>query len=332
MLVLRPNLRLVGDVGGTNVRFALIDLASPEPRLLDPRGFLCADYPTLEGAIDHYLAERPAAARPDSAVIAVAGPVTAGAAELTNGRWRMSESSLLAWGFGGARLINDYAALALSTRRLGDDDLGLIGPGLATATGSVAIIGAGTGLGVSAVIRDGQSEAVAVTEGGHIGFTPGDEVEIGVLRSLTERFGRVSLERILSGPGLVNLRWALARSRSDEAPPLEPEQIVDLATRGTDPLCVETLERFCAIYGSAAGDLALAMGATGGVYLGGGIPPRILDCLRTSAFRARFEAKGRFAGYTAAIPTQVILHPYAALLGAADALMADPILSDAAAL
>ncbi|MES2033795.1 MAG: glucokinase, partial [Pseudomonadota bacterium] len=167
------------------------------------------------------------------------------------------------------------------------------------------------------LVRDGRGVSVAETEGGHVAFAPADDLEIEILRHLAGRFGRVSLERILSGPGLVNLRWALAQIRAVDIQPMEPADIVAAATRGEDALCVETLDRFCAIYGAAAGDFALAFGAAGGVYLGGGISPRILDVLRRRDFRARFEAKGRFSAYTGAISTQVILHPHAALLGAA---------------
>jgi len=315
----RPDLRLVGDVGGTNARFALADLSGAEPRLLDPRSFARSEFPSLEAAIAGYLDG--ASERPASAVIAVAGPVTDGAAALTNGEWRMSEQGLLKNGFDAARLINDFTALALSVRRLGPDDLADVGEASPSLTGAVAVIGAGTGLGVAAVVREDGREAVVVTEGGHIAFAPADDIEIEVLRHLSGRFGRVSLERILSGSGLVNLRWALGKVDGLEVQPLEPEQIVDLAMRGENSLCVQTLDRFCAIYGAAAGDFALAFGATGGVYLGGGISPRILEPLRRSAFRARFEAKGRFAAYTTRIATRVILHPMAALLGAADAPM-----------
>jgi glucokinase len=233
----------------------------------------------------------------------------------------MSEAALVDAGFPSARLINDYTALALSVRHLEPQDLGSIG-GAATAVANqtVAVLGAGTGLGVSAAVRDGQSEAIATTEGGHIAFAPSDDIEIEILRQLTTQFGRVSLERLLSGPGLVSLRWALGRIAGREAEPLSPEQIVTRATAREDALCVESLDRFCAIYGAAAGDIALVYGARGGVYLGSGIAPSILGWLRQSAFRSRFEAKGRFAGYLKAIPTQVILHPYAALLGAAQSL------------
>jgi glucokinase len=322
-LALRSGLRLVGDVGGTNARFALADITGPTPRLFACESFLCADYPGIEEAIEHYLRSAPAqGARPRAAAIAVAGPVTGGAAEMTNGPWRISEAALADAGFASARVINDYCALALSVRHLEPQDLGSIGDGAAGADNqTVAVLGAGTGLGVSAAVRDGPLEIIATTEGGHIAFAPGDEVEIEILRQLSTQFGRVSLERLLSGPGLVSLRWALGRIAGREAEPLTPEQIVIRATAGADDLCVESLDRFCAIYGAAAGDIALVYGARGGVYLGSGIAPSILGWLRQSAFRSRFEAKGRFVEYVKAIPTQVILHPYAALLGAAQSLL-----------
>ena len=318
-LALRSNLSLVGDVGGTNVRFALADVSSATPRLLAGQSFLCADFAGLDQAIEHFL--QGTGVRPGVAALAVAGPVTGGVADLTNGQWRVSEAALVAGGFRSARLINDYTALALSVRHLEPKDLGSIGDAPDPAPSqTVTVLGAGTGLGVSAAVHDGPSEAVATTEGGHIAFAPADEVEIEILQQLSVRFGRVSLERILSGPGLVNLRWALGRIAGQEAVPLSPEDIVTMAMSGADELCAEALDRFCAIYGSAAGDMALAYGARGGVYLGGGIAPSILEWLRGSAFRSRFEAKGRLAGYLEAIPTQVILHPYAALLGAAESL------------
>lgn len=284
---MRSGLRLVADVGGTNVRFALADLASPSPRLADPRGFPRADFATLEEAIDRYLPPRTATPWPRSVVVAVAGPVADGRVNLTNGRWCMDETTLRGHGFAQARLINDYEALALSIRRLGAADLGAIGDPRPSAIGSAVVLGAGTGLGVAALVRDGLHEAIAVTEGGHIAFAPHDETEIEILRVLTSRFGRISLERLLSGPGLVNLRWALGRTRDLEVEPLAPDQIVELAAAGRDPLCTETLDRFCALYGAAAGDFALAYGAVGGVYLGGGIAPRMLERLRGGAVERR---------------------------------------------
>ncbi|MDB5471629.1 MAG: glucokinase [Caulobacter sp.] len=329
-LILPPNLRLVGDVGGTNCRFAMVDAASPDLRLVDPESLKVADYAGLEDAIDHYLHSRPAV-RPGQAVVAVAGPVTDGRAELTNAGWKMSETGLERLGFSAARLINDYEALALAVPRLGDSDLGDIG-GVSAARpqGTVAIIGAGTGLGVGALVRDGLCDAVAVTEGGHVAFAPTDEVEIEIFKVLSGRFGRVSLERILSGPGLVNLYEALAQVQGKAAARLKPEDIEDRAENG-DALAAEAVARFCKIYGATAGDYALAFGAVGGVYLGGGIAPKMLTPLRAGDFRKAFEDKGRFSDYCAAIPTKVILHPHAALLGAGATPLAEPATADAAA-
>lgn len=304
--------RLVGDVGGTNCRFALVDPAADHPELSGTEAFEIDDFPTLEAAIDRFLA----GGRADEAVIAVAGPVDDGRAALTNGHWDMSETALKAKGFQAARLINDYEALALAIPRLTPENLvDLGGPAEGEPNSTIAILGAGTGLGVGALVRNGRQSAVAVTEGGHMAFAPTDELEIDILRRLTTRFGRTSLERILSGPGLVNLYEALADIRGQKPEPVNPEDIAKRADAG-DALAQETLDRFCRIYGAAAGDYALTFGAVGGVYLGGGIAPKMLDRLKAGGFRQAFEDKGRFADYCAAIPTRVIVHRYAALLGA----------------
>jgi glucokinase len=306
-------LRLVGDVGGTNCRLAVYEDGR---EVVEPQAFKVADHATLEDAIDRYL--RGTDQRPSEAVIAVAGTVKAGQAELTNAPWDMSEPGLRRHGFKAARLLNDYEALALSVDLLTEEDLGDIGGVTGAPESTIAIVGAGTGLGVGALVRDSLGDAVAVTEGGHIAFAPTDDLEIEVLKILTARFGRCSLERILSGPGLVNLYEALAQIGGHQAEALKPEDIEDRADKG-DALADQTLKRFCRIYGAAAGDFALAFGAFGGVYLGGGIAGKIMHRLRAGEFRQGFEDKGRFRDYCAAIPTKAILHPYAALLGAAAA-------------
>jgi glucokinase len=310
-----PHWRLVGDVGGTNVRFALVDLGAPTLALKEPRSYRCDAFAGLEAAIEHHMGP---GNRPDSVVVAVAGPVSEGRAHLTNRDWALSEAGLLEMGFGAARLINDYSALALSLPHLGAGDIALIGshaPEPLRATS--AVMGAGTGLGVSALVQDGDSGAVVAGEGGHAAFAPTDETEIEILTLLTAIHGRVSLERLLSGPGLAELHWALGRIRGEDREPASPEDIVRQAQFGGDRASAETLDRFCAIYGSVAGDIALIYGARGGVYLGGGIAPGIVEALRRGAFRERFEAKARFKGYMSEIATCVIVHPYAALLGAA---------------
>jgi glucokinase len=308
---------LVGDVGGTNCRLSLARASGGRLRLDQPQGYKCADFADARTVIDHYLRSVGWSAPLEAAVIAVAGPVDDGVVQSTNMRWRMSEAQLRGQGARKVKLVNDFTALALSVDQLGEDDvipLGSPAPGRSQDT--VAVIGAGTGFGVGAVARGIGGDAVIATEGGHISFAPVDEVEVEILRILTARYGRVSIERLLSGPGLVNLRAALAQIAGVALDPIASEDIVRAAEEG-DSLSEQALERFCAIYGSVAGDIALVYGARGGVFLGGGIAPAIAQRLQASAFRARFEAKGRFRAYLSAIPTCVIANPHAALLGAA---------------
>jgi glucokinase len=310
---------VVADIGGTNARFAWVDLdsGSLEPR--NPRDFRCRDFPTVQAAIEAYL-QGAGLGRPERCVLAVAGPVNGGTITLTNAEWTVSAAELRRDGFGAARLINDFEALALVAGRLTPEDAPAVGgPEQGLSHGTLAILGAGTGLGVSALGREGGREVPLATEGGHVAFAPADETEIEVLRILARRFGRVSLERLLSGPGLANLHQALAEIDGVSPDGSDPEAITAGALAG-DPRKLRTVERFCCILGSAAGDFALAFGARGGVFIAGGIAPRILDLLQRSDFRSRFEAKGRFEAYLRAIPTRVIVRPHAALIGAAAAL------------
>jgi len=312
---------LVGDIGGTNVRLAVADLSEATPRLSNPKSLPHAGVATFEDVVDRYLQER-GGAMPEAVVVAVAGPIRDGQVRLTNGQWVLSEQVLRDRGFGFAQLINDYAALGYAVEHLNGDDLTSIGgdrPGIPGQT--VGVLGAGTGLGVAALVRDAHTSAVMVTEGGHIAFAPVDDVEFEILKLLRTRFPRVSVERVLSGPGLANLHWALGKIGGAQADALTPEEISRCAIAKSDPLCVETVDRFCGIYGRFAGDMALAFGARGGIYLGGGIAPKLLAQLNAGTFRRCFEDKGRFAGYTAIIPTKVIVHPYAALLGDAEAAL-----------
>jgi glucokinase len=175
-------------------------------------------------------------------------------------------------------------------------------------------------LGVAALVRDAFSSAVMVTEGGHIAFAPVDKTEFEILKVLLEHYPRVSVERVLSGPGLANIHWALARMGGAKDPVmLAPEEVTTSAVAETDPIAVRALDVFCGIYGRFAGDLALAFGARGGIYLGGGIAPKLLPQLNNGTFRRCFEEKGRFDSYVGIVPTKVIVHPYAALLGSAEA-------------
>ena len=313
-----PKTCLVGDIGGTNVRLAVADLSGPV--ISEPKSLPRTGHPTFEGVVDLYLNET-GGKMPDAIVVAVAGPIKDGKVKLTNGQCVLDEAVLRGKGFGCARLINDYAALGYAVEHLKGDDLATIGgehPGIPGET--VGVLGAGTGLGVAALVRDAFSSAVMVTEGGHIAFAPVDGTEFEILRVLSERYPRVSVERVLSGPGLVNIHWALQRMAGAVEPvDLTPEEITTAAVAHTDPVSVRALEVFLGIYGRFAGDMALAFGARGGIYLGGGIAPKLLTQLNNGVFRRCFEEKGRFDSYVQIVPTKVIIHPYAALLGSAEA-------------
>lgn len=313
---------LVGDIGGTNARFALVSTVGAKPRLISPQSYLCRDFATAEDAVAAYLADHPAEARPSAAVLAVAGPIIDGEIIFTNADWRISEAGFsTAMQLGSTKLVNDYAALALAAPMLQPEDTELVGPAVAgRADGPIAILGAGTGFGVSALVRDGVREAVLTTEGGHVSLAPTDELEVEIWRLLRRRFGRVSVERVLSGPGLLNLYEALAAIRGCDVAAATPRDVTCRAQQG-DAAAIEAMDRFCAVLGGVAGDFALAYGARGGVYLAGGVSRHLMHTLHNGEFRQRFEQKGRFESYLREIPTRVILHPHTiALLGAARAL------------
>lgn len=314
---------LVGDVGGTNARFALARKVDGRPALEHFQRFPAEAHPTFLDGVKAYLDGCPV--RPSGGVIAVAGPVTDGAIDLTNSPWRVSEGELQTLGLNPVRLINDFEALAWGAPGLTADDLASLGgPDAGDPHAAIALVGPGTGLGVSILARDAHGREMALPgEGGHACFAPGDEVEDEVLRILRRRFGRVSIERLICGPGLVNLHQALAQIDGRAADIDDPAQITAEAMKDANSACGATLTRFCAMLGAVTGDIALTTGARGGVYVAGGIVPRILSFVQASPFRQRFERKGRFEAYMAAIPTQAILHKHTALLGAARAAFAD---------
>ncbi|WP_292062046.1 glucokinase [Brevundimonas sp. UBA7664] len=308
---------LVGDVGGTNARFAIARMVDGQRVLEHHESFKGADHPTFLKAVAGFIDG--CAVKPTGGVIAVAGPVTDGEIDLTNSPWRVSEPQLQTLGLNPVRLINDFEALAWGAPAVPADMLASLGgPEEGDPHAAIAVLGPGTGFGVSALARDIHGHAVAMpSEGGHACFAPGDAVEDEILRILRRRYERVSIERLICGPGLLNMHRALAEIDGRESHIDDPAQITAEALENPNSHCGATLARFCAILGAVAGDIALTTGARGGVYIAGGIAPRILPFLKASPFRERFERKGRFQDYMAAIPTHVILHQHAALLGAA---------------
>ena len=312
--------RLLGDVGGTNARFAW--QAHAGALLGDIAVYRCADHASLHDAISHYLHSH-ALPTPQACGIGIANPITGDAVRMTNHHWSFSIAALQReLGVGRLVVINDFAALALSLPLLAAQELRPIGGGQAVGGATLAVLGAGTGLGVSGLVPGANGQWTAITgEGGHVTLAAADRQEAQAIALLHERFGHASAERALSGPGLVHLYQAAATLADHIAQPLTPADVIARARAGTDPLCRTAIALFCSLLGNVAGNLALTLGARGGVYIGGGIAPRLLPELLGSSFRNRFEGKGRFADYLSAIPTWVIDSSVpAALLGASHAL------------
>lgn len=323
-------LDLIGDIGGTNARFALTDPAAAVPALLQPLALPNAQFASLQHAAEHYLQQ--VGATPTRAAIAVASPVGSDEIRLTNRAWSFSRSELeRALHLESLRLINDFGAIAHAVPAIGPEArITLHGAPDAPLRGPVTVIGPGTGLGV-ALLTGSQEDGwrVVETEGGHVSFAPLDDEERGIARWVTARFGRCSTERLLSGQGLSHIDAALRGVDGlppDGHPPdlrelnaREPKAIVDAALEGHDRDARRTLARFCAVLGSVAGDAVLLHGART-VMIAGGIVPRFVPFLRSSEFRERFLAKGRFAAYLESVTIHVVIHPQPGLLGAAMAL------------
>jgi len=312
---------LLADIGGTNARFALADCDNAAPLSNDSvREYAVADFPSLADAAGHYLAETGAKAA--NGVFAVAGRVDGDEARITNHPWVISLARTRdALGFHGLKLVNDFAAQAMAASLLTPTDVVAIGgaqwsPAPLSEPRTYAVIGPGTGLGVGGlVIRDGRRYPLE-TEGGHVSFPPGTPEEIEILERLSAQFGRVSNERLICGPGLVNIHRALSEIAGEDPGPMQPADVTALAAAG-DLRCMRTLDVFCAVFGAIAGDLVLTTGAWDGVFLTGGLVPKLLSNLQHSGFRQRFEHKGRFSAAMARTPTLAIVHPQPGLLGAA---------------
>jgi glucokinase len=306
---------LVGDIGGTNARFGLVER---DGSLLHSSVLADADYTGLGEAIEAYLAGRGGLPRPRQAAIAVASPITGDAVRMTNHPWAFSIAALRSrLGFERLEVINDFTAQALALPHLGPGDKIAVGGGEAEADAPIGVLGPGSGLGVSGLIAVGRRWVPLSGEGGHVTMAPVTERESAALAAMRRHFDHVSGERVLSGPGLVNLYNALAEIDGVPAAQYTAAQITDVEVESEDPRCRETTEMFCAMLGTMAGNLALTLGAKGGVYIGGGIVPRLGERFAASQFRERFEDKGRFREYLAAIPTFVVTHKLPAFLGCA---------------
>lgn len=313
-----PYPRLVADIGGTNVRFALIAHSKAAPSAL--RSLRCADFAGPAEAVRAWHADT-GAALPAVAAFGVATPITGDAVTLTNHPWRFSVAALrAALGLQRLRVLNDLTALALALPGLPAEACERIGGGEAQPGAAIGLLGAGTGLGISGLIPAPGGPVPLEGEGGHVSLAVSTTREAQVVGWLAARQGHVSAERVLSGPGLVALYAALSALDGVAAETLSAEAVSARGRDGRCPQCVEALSMFCALLGSVAGDLALTLGARGGIYIGGGIVPQLGNFFAESPFRARFEAKGRFQPYLSRIPTAVVRSPHAALCGASTAL------------
>ncbi|MFM7002709.1 MAG: glucokinase [Limnohabitans sp.] len=314
--------RLLGDVGGTNARFGWQANAhsSIEHVLVLP----CAAHETLEAAIRTYL-EMKSLPMPRAGALGIANPITGDAIRMTNHHWSFSISEMQrSLGLQQLNVINDFTALALALPSIAKDNLVQVGGTVAEAYAPKALIGAGTGLGVSGLIpTDANDHWVAIAgEGGHVTLAAQTESEYRVIELIRQRYGHVSAERVLSGQGLVDLYLALRQLQKQQPVDVAgAAEITAWALQDKDPLALQSIDMFAGFLGSVTGDLALTLGARGGVYLGGGIVPRWLGWFETSQFRERFEAKGRFKAYLKDIPVWVIHAAESpALLGAARSL------------
>lgn len=307
--------RLIADIGGTNARFSLVYPGSSEPQ--QTLVLACDDYKGLAEAANAYLEQVAPPVRPLLGAFAVASPVLGDRVELTNRDWVFSIAELRdQLHMDRLEVVNDFIAVALSVPLLAESDKVAIGGGTVAFGAPIAVLGPGTGLGVAALLPTDDGWHPVPTEGGHVTMPAADEREARVLDWLRMRHGHVSAERVLSGPGMVNLYSALAALAGEPAPLLSPHELTSRAQAG-EPLANETLAMFLAMLGTVAGNLALTLGARGGLLIGGGIVPHLIPTVLASEFRERFENKGRFRPYLEAIPVHVITHPYPAFVGLA---------------
>lgn len=314
---------LAGDVGATKCHLALFEPG--KEREPDASASLAsADHEDLESVLDAFLADRKGAI--DAAAFGVAGPVVDGVCKTTNLPWTVRETSLQdRLGTRRVRIVNDLVATAIGIDDLQDDELQVLQAGSARARGNLAVIAAGTGLGEAALVVDGDRKHPLASEGGHADFAPTDPVELELLGWMREGHPRVEYEDLVSGPGLVNLYRFFHRDQphpdlwkgDDEGSIDGAAAISKAAMAGACSGCRESLERFVSIYGAEAGNLALKVLATGGVYIAGGIAPKILPVLRDGRFTESFNRKGAFSDLMRSMPVRVVLNPRTAFLGAA---------------
>ncbi|MDO8263642.1 MAG: glucokinase [Gallionella sp.] len=315
---------LAGDIGGTKTLLAVIKVNGTQVRVVHEAAYPSRNYATFEALLGDFLS---GIETPSHAALGIAGPVQGRVVQTTNLPWRIDADALQQqFGFAHCTLLNDLEATAYGLPALGADDLLTLQTGAPDASGNAAVIAAGTGLGEAGLFWDGQHHCPFATEGGHASFSPGDELEIAFLRHLQQQHRHVSWERVVSGMGILSMHEFLRPHRHVAAPQWLAEEmrngdaaasIAAAALSGRDEICVETLARFVSLYGAEAGNLALKVMSRGGLYLGGGIAPKILPLLQKGTFLDAFLNKGRMRPLLEAMPVKVILNDRAALFGSA---------------
>jgi len=320
---------LAGDIGGTKTRLALFEGDATAPKTVMERTFPSANYPSLEAVVAEFLAAT--AERPQAAAFGLAGPVNGRVCRTTNLPWLVDADRLaMQTGIPEVQLLNDLEAFAWGVGALPEADLLTLHPGAPDAEGNRAVIAAGTGLGEAGMFWDGRRHHPFATEGGHTDFAPNNDLEFRLLRFLSRDYGHVSWERIVSGPGLVNIHRFLLSHRG-ATPPEWLKQAMSAgdpgaaigkaASDGLDELCVEAMTLFVRLYGVEAGNLALKHMTRGGLYIGGGIAPKILPWLQRGLFLESLFHKGRMTGLLQNMPVRVVLNDRAGLLGPAVSLL-----------
>jgi len=309
---------IVADIGGTNARFALVTGVKDNQFCLEQIHILNGrDYASFEDAMKAYL--ELVDVKVKSCCVAIAGPISGDQVQMTNLSWSFSQQAIReAFGFEKFAAINDFASLAVATSALLPEHLENLRAGERDQQGNKAILGPGTGLGVAGLAHNpGAGWLPIPSEGGHANISPATPLECEVIQAAMAVHGHVSAEVFISGPGLVNLYQALCMVNDIEPRKLEPKDVTGEAMAGSDEMCKNALEMFCSFLGTVSGNLALTYGAKGGVYIGGGVIPRIKEFILNSTFSERFAAKGIMSGYVKDIPVDLIVHPQTAFLGAA---------------
>ena len=311
---------LVADIGGTNARFALAEFSANGISVKETQNFRAEDFETIRDAADAYL--EAVNASPKTACFAVAGPITDDVIDFTNSHWVLKIKDITkSLNLNQFVAINDFEALARSVRYLSEEDLVAVKDGAGDMASPTLVMGPGTGLGQALIVPFGDQDRIVSTEGGHVSFAPRTDEEVEVMKFIAREHPRVSVERVLSGRGLVNIHRALCAINDTPRVSLQANEITAAASDGSYPIAAQAVTMFCELLGRVAGDAVLSTGARAGVFLGGGILPKIRDVFLRSDFTGKFLDKGRMRAYVEDVPVYMIIRDGAALTGAAAKLI-----------